>query len=254
MKKKLFSVLLALVLALSLCLVTAVPVGAQDNKPITPPEVKEVTFIHYARPDSPGKPPAPPGQAKKDEEPPPVDNTYYELLGLYLPSTFSYKVNLSGAPEGALVEIRQAFETWDGVVTTELFNDAVETTTISRLSLDGQNVVFWNRIAPPKIIAMVRIWYLDDEGTPDPIIEFDIVLNAFLKWGIDPDPDDEDTINAFDVQNIVTHEVGHPVGLDDLYEEEYRELTMYGYSSKGETQKISLEQGDKDGALYIYEY
>lgn len=246
---------IALVLSISLALVMVVPAAAQDNKPITPPEIKEITFIHYAQLDSPGKPDRPPGQAKKDKEPPPVENNYYDLLGLYLPKTFSIQVNPAGGPgpeEVLLDEIRQAFETWDGVVTTELFGDEVEITTASGLALDGQNTVSWVRIAPPKIIAMVRMWYNDVEGTPDPIIEFDIVLNAFLQWGIDPDDEGPITIEAFDVQNIMTHEIGHPVGLDDLYEEEYRELTMYGYSSKGETQKISLEEGDINGALAIY--
>ena len=57
---------------------------------------------------------------------------------------------------------------------------------------------------------------------------------------------------AFDIQNIATHEFGHPVGLDDLYDEIYSELTMYGYSSKGETKKCSLEEGDVLGAQSLY--
>jgi len=249
MKKKLFSVLFALVMVLSLSLVTAAPATAQENKPITPPELKQITFIHYAQPDFPGKPDRPPGQDKKDKDPPPVDNGYYELLGLYLPGNFDIQVNPAGGPEGALYEIEQAFETWDDVVNTELFKDEIGTTTVSGVADDSQNTVSWVRIVPRKIIAMVSIWYLDDNDpeTLDKIFEFDIVLNSFLEWGIDPDDE-----GAFNVQNIMTHEVGHPVGLADLYEEEYRELTMYGYSSKGETQKISLEEGDKVGALAIY--
>ncbi len=256
MKKKIFSILFALVLLVSFSLVTAVPVAAQENKPITPPELKEITFIHYAQSDFPVKPDRPPGQDKKDKEPPDAVNDHYELLGLYLPGDFSIQVNLAQAPEGALDEIQLAFETWDGEVTTELFNDVVViTTTESGLALDGWNTVSWVRIAPPKIIAMVRIWYYDLEGAPDPIIEFDIVLNSFLKWGIDQDGEGDQYVleKAFDVCNIMTHEVGHPVGLADLYEEEYRELTMYGYGEKGETLKISLEVGDIAGIQAIYE-
>ena len=67
-------------------------------------------------------------------------------------------------------------------------------------------------------------------------------------------PDDEGPtkIKNFDVQDIATHEAGHVVGLDDLYADKYSELTMYGYSSKGETKKISLAVGDVNGTVALY--
>ena len=41
-----------------------------------------------------------------------------------------------------------------------------------------------------------------------------------LKWGIDPDDEECDILErAYNVGNIATHEVGHVVGLDDLYAE-----------------------------------
>ena len=42
------------------------------------------------------------------------------------------------------------------------------------------------------------------------------------------------------------------VGLDDLYDKTYSELTMYGYSGEGETKKTSLENGDKLGTQFLY--
>jgi len=241
MKRSLVAICIAIALILGLS--SAVFAAEPPKKPITPPQLKEITFIHYARPDTPGKP-----------QPPPVDNTAYELLGLVLPGNVTYCVNPRGAPAGALAEIESAFETWDAVTGTELFNPASQTA-ISGFSYDGQNTISWVGIAPTSIIAMTSIWYWDDGNstTLDAILEFDIVFNALLKWGIDPD--DEGPLrlkNAYDVQNIATHEAGHVVGLADLYEDQYRELTMYGYSSKGETIKISLEQGDVAGTQYLY--
>ena len=226
-------VVIALILGLSSVAFAAEP----PKKPITPPQLKEITFIHYAKPDKPGKP-----------QPPPVDNNAYELLGVCLPGLVTYHVNPSGAPIGASAEIELAFETWDAVTTTELFDPALQTTA-SGFDEDGQNTISWEGIAPTTIIAMTRIWYWDDGA----IEEFDIVFNALLKWGIDPDDEGPSKLkNAYDVQNIATHEAGHVVGLDDLYEAPYRELTMYGYSSKSETIKISLEQGDIAGAQHLY--
>jgi bacillopeptidase F (M6 metalloprotease family) len=54
------------------------------------------------------------------------------------------------------------------------------------------------------------------------------------------------------VQNVATHEAGHVVGLDDLYDIGYSGLTMYGYVSYKETMKISLEAGDIAGAQSLW--
>ena len=54
------------------------------------------------------------------------------------------------------------------------------------------------------------------------------------------------------MRNVGTHELGHVVGLDDLYPAQYRDLTMYGYSAAKETKKITLENGDIAGTQAIY--
>jgi len=55
-----------------------------------------------------------------------------------------------------------------------------------------------------------------------------------------------------DFENIATHELGHSVGLDDLYDERSSEQTMYGYASYGETKKRTLEDGDINGVYQLY--
>lgn len=83
--------------------------------------------------------------------------------------------------------------------------------------------------------------------------EVDIIFNASQRWGIDLDGGGTAyKIKVYDVRNIATHEVGHKVGLDDLYESKYSEITMYGYGSKGETKKISLAIGDVNGTIQLY--
>jgi len=226
---------------------SSVVVAKPENKPITPSDLKNITLIHYVKPDSPpGKPDIP-----DDEDPPlpDIDNTGYALLDCYLPETVTYYVNTAGAPEGALAEIQESFGTWDSVTTTELF-EYVSETTASGARFDYQNTVSWRKIAPRNIIAMTSLWY---NGTTGEIYEFDITFNSFLKWGIDPDDEGPDTLlKMYDVENIAVHEVGHVVGLADLYEDKYRELTMYGYGSVGETIKITLATGDIEGAQFLY--
>ena len=55
-----------------------------------------------------------------------------------------------------------------------------------------------------------------------------------------------------DLQNIATHELGHAVGLDDIYTSTCSEVTMYGYSTYMETKKRTLEQPDIKGISGIY--
>ncbi|OFV85322.1 MAG: hypothetical protein A2W26_08285 [Acidobacteria bacterium RBG_16_64_8] len=86
------------------------------------------------------------------------------------------------------------------------------------------------------------------------MVDTDVIFNTRYKWAIDPDGEDTRTLakSQYDVRNVGTHELGHVVGLDDLYQAEYRELTMYGYSAAKETKKISLQTGDIWGTQDIY--
>ncbi|MBI4215982.1 MAG: matrixin family metalloprotease [Chloroflexi bacterium] len=238
-----------------LMLSLAAPVAmAKPGKPITP-KVLEAVFIHYEEPAKGGRP-AP--------TPTPVDNTYYQLLGpkwdlAKYPSGVPYIVNPSGGPAGAVAEVRAGLEAWDAATGVELFNDSPTIDSNSWWGkLDGKNNVSWQVIGDGRVIAGVWVWYQDNDGSGtmsagDEVLETDMVFNTSVRWGIDPDGEGPTKIKVYDVRNIATHEGGHVVGLDDLYSDAYRDLTMYGYSSKGETRKISLEVGDISGTQALYD-
>ena len=77
-------------------------------------------------------------------------------------------------------------------------------------------------------------------------VDIDINLNC-------PFSNDVNSSNSYIVQNCITHEIGHLLGLHDLYDSTYTsEYTMYGATAKGETKKCTLEQDDKNGIIYIY--
>ncbi len=242
--KKLLMLLLVVVLLASL---SVMAVSAKPDKAGRPEKLDQIIFVHPVAPDKPGKPDKPPGKPPKEEEPS-KENSYYELWGGSLNGTVNYYVNpnvnlvTGGDPIAA---ISSSAEAWDVITGDELFNHAGETTK-NWYELDEQNTVSWVKFIPRDILAIAVMWY---DPTTMIIYEVDIVFNTFHNWGIDPVKRDK----AYDIQNVATHEFGHPVGLDDLYVEIYDELTMYGYSSKGETIKRSLEEGDIAGALYLYE-
>ncbi len=241
--------LLVVLLVVALLVSSSAAVSAQPDKAGRPEKLEQVIFVHPVAPDKD----SPQGKGKPPKEEEPKDSTYYELWGGYLAETASYYVNPSvslvtgGNP---ITAVNSAVEAWDVVTAAELFSYA-GTTTRNWYALDYQNTVSWVKFVPRNYIAIAVMWY--DPATMI-IYEFDIVFNTFHAWGIDPDG--EGTLyklsKAFDIQNIATHEFGHPVGLDDLYNEIYSELTMYGYSSTGETKKCSLEIGDIDGAQFLY--
>jgi len=217
------------------------------HRPITPGGYYErLVLVHHAKGGIPG----PPDKEDPEEPPeePPKDNDAYELLGLSWPADVlpvDYFIDPDHAPEGSVLEIADAFEAWDAVTSTELFDPpGVDTTANPSVDApDYDNTVSWRRVVPPRVIAVTFIWY--DPGTGE-MVDCDVVMNTNKKdWGIGIE-------DAFDVCNIVTHEAGHVVGLADLYDDIYSELTMYGYSSEGETKKISLENGDKLGAQELY--
>jgi len=247
MKKLLVALLVAVLLA-------SLSGAAVSAKPITP-KVLEAVFIHYEHPGKPG-PPAP-------TEPKVYD--YFTLLGpkwdmSNYPTGVPYVINPAGAPLGAEVEVKAAFEAWDTATGAELFNDNPVIDTNSWWGReDGKNNVSWQVISGGGIIAATWVWYYDVDGNGkmspgDVIKETDMVFNASQKWGIDRDG--EGTAyklqNMYDVRDIATHEAGHVAGLGDLYDSKYSEITMYGYSSKGETKKISLEIGDINGTIALY--
>lgn len=256
--KKILVVLMALMLIVAL----ATPVAAASDRVIPKGKLQTVILVHYEKPPgTPGK--GPPDKGNGDDGDKVLG--YHELLGPKWLSTVSYTIDTSFSPVDPTAganEIIAAFEAWDAATSMELFASPAVTEEVTVDFYDLNNTVSWRILSGyPKVIAVTALRYYDNDengvmSTGDEFAAFDIVFNLMQKWAIDPDGNGPEKPDAkgkwFDVRNIATHEAGHAVGLDDLYDNAYSELTMYGYASPKETKKISLEAGDILGTQELY--
>lgn len=116
------------------------------------------------------------------------------------------------------------------------------------ISPDNNNEVYFADISSSSAIAVTIIWGIF--GGP-------IAGRVLVEWDqiyddIDFDWSSNGESDKMDFGNIATHELGHSVGLDDLYDANCSKETMYGYASDGETKKQTLESGDIAGISSLY--
>lgn len=108
---------------------------------------------------------------------------------------------------------------------------------------DGRNEAYFADVADAGAIAITIVWYNRFTKT---LVEWDQVYDDVdFDWSASGEP------GKMDFENIATHELGHSVGLGDLYNS-CAEETMYGYADFGETKKRDLNAGDIAGANALY--
>ncbi len=115
------------------------------------------------------------------------------------------------------------------------------------VSPDDKNEVYFADIDSQGAIAVAIIWGIFG-GRPSnrQLVEWDMIFDDVdFDWGIAE-------ASKMDFENIATHELGHAVGLGDLYNLECSEQTMYGYADYDETKKQTLEAGDIVGVQELY--
>ena len=177
--------------------------------------------------------------------------TNYGLTGWHLPAGgVTWKLNESSVPasvgaSAARATIQSAFDTWNAADSGKNFSDG-GSTTAKNTRFDGTNAILWKRLSP-STIGVTYVWYYTSSGE---VAEVDTAFNNRYPWAIFSSSGGEcqNSHDAYDLQDIATHEFGHWAGLEDLYNDAEKDLTMYGFGAGGELKKRTLGTGDINGA------
>ena len=169
-----------------------------------------------------------------------------------LPIQWTYNLNFDSVPstvgkDNLTTMAKNDFERWSQASGNRVIFTKGNNSTVNRQSLDYQNVIAWGRTSGTAL-AVTYVRYYPDNNL---VVDVDTIMNNKFPWSWSNSMTCAYQ-NSYDAENILTHELGHWIGLDDMYELSYQDATMYGYGSKMEVKKTTLTDGDKIGAYTIY--
>ncbi len=218
------------------------------------PDLKLKVFVHNPKPEKQYAKPAPAPSPVCNLQDPDSATTIGDA-GWHLPDgTWIYVLNTSSVPStvGAsnlAIMATDAFNRWSAATGNRVvFARDASNTTITRATLDTKNIITWGRTSGTAL-GVTYIWY--DRFT-SVVSEVDTIMNNKFSWSWSNPTGNCAFLNTYDAQNILTHELGHWMGMNDFYTADYQNATMYGYGAKAEIKKDTLSTGDISGIGLIY--
>lgn len=175
-----------------------------------------------------------------------VDKTWLGKVIKWNTNNVTYYVNTSGDPSNSLSAIQSSAQTWTDVSTSSFsFSYGGATTSTAVYKNDKRNIICFGSMGEG-VLARNGVWSSKITGK---ITDSDIKINTYYSWATDGSAD------KYDIQSVVTHELGHSLRLLDLYEDSDvnpTRKTMYYKTPAGNTEQRTLEQDDMDGITYLY--
>jgi hypothetical protein len=111
---------------------------------------------------------------------------------------------------------------------------------------DNHNVVEFGNDPRAGVIAVTNVWgFFSGPVANRQIVEWDMILDRDFTWSTSGEA------GKMDLRNILTHELGHAMGMAHPSDTCTLE-TMYRFASEGETKKRTLHSGDIAGINALY--
>lgn len=237
-----------------------------DHLTLTPPSLEKIVFIHYKKgyarvcdydgvcePEL-GENPSCADCKNGDGETTSTCYAFMDRWAKWKEFPVDYVIdpdNPDGLTESFVTNaISLGAEEWDTHTNAELFGTYSIDYSASWDSdiPDGRNELLFGDYSQDGVIAVAVVWgYFSGPPGQRKIVEFDVLFDIDFTWG-----DATNNPAIMDLQNIATHEIGHGIGLADLYETTCLDETMYGYSDYGEIKKRDLNIGDITGIQKLY--
>lgn len=173
-----------------------------------------------------------------------------------------YRYNETGASRITdntdITAITNSFQTWAEISTAAIsFTNDGPTTAAYANANDGVNLVSfvddqygWT---PGVLAYAAKTVKMDASGTETGlIIDADIIVNPEFAGALKgtSSPDESGTSGYYDIQSIITHEIGHILG---LYHSGVLDATMFFWLQDGKTHERSLTEDDMAWASYKYQ-
>lgn len=222
------------------------------------PGLKLRVFVHHAKIDKAGRtgPTTPQLICNPSTTADPDSSAIVSPAGWKLPSGWTYNLNTASLPNtissiNLATIAANSFASWQAQIAGKVAVTKGANTSVAKAMRDNKNIIAWGRTSG-SALAVSYIWYQNGQA-----LEIDTIFNNRFTWyWSDPSTWQSGQTCAYagvyDVQDILTHELGHTFGMDDMYTADYAHSTMYGYGGTGETKKNTLTTGDIAGLTPIY--
>lgn len=154
-----------------------------------------------------------------------------------------YYINTDNIPGSVtqadyLAAVHMGFSAWEAVPTSYIAFSHEGTGTAYTWGKDGHNTTGFTDLGAGGAVGLASIW-----SSGSDIVEVDIRLNTYQNWATNG------AANADDVQGVLTHEIGHLLG---MAHSDVPEATMWPYTWYGDTSRRTLEQDDILGVSALY--
>ncbi len=150
------------------------------------------------------------------------------------------------------IAVRAAFDSWNAVACSRFLFEYAGTTSRTDIGFDQEhwndniNLVYFIESDWPHEHSAIALTTTTYDVNTGELVDGDVEMNGtdYVFSVTEPPPS-----GRTDIQNTLTHEAGHMLGLDHSSNSQ---ATMYATAQPGETSKRTLHQDDIDGICFVY--